>query len=263
MASNYEAAFDLFEREQYAKALAVVKQAVQEKPESTDAWILLSRVLGPLERREERLQAANRAVALDPSNPLAINEKAKALLQLRRVNEAQEVCKHALELDPQCARAHITKAQILAVTGRPDAAFDELAVAQNVEVTLDAVTTEVNLLLLLGRIEEATLAGMSATTLFPKSSYAHSVYAMVCIKDDQYGEALEEADEALSLSSENGFAWAARGWALGGLGRYEESVVAFDRALQLEPDNDGYLAGRQESVRCRDLGKQRRRWPFR
>ena len=53
---------------------------------------------------------------------------------------------------------------------------------------------------------------------------------------EKYEEAVVSYDKALQLQPNDEFAWNLRGNILSDLERYEEAIVSYDKALTLQPD---------------------------
>ena len=53
----------------------------------------------------------------------------------------------------------------------------------------------------------------------------------------RYEEAITSYDKALELKPDLHQAWTNRGVALGNLGRYEEAIASYDKALEIKPDD--------------------------
>ena len=54
----------------------------------------------------------------------------------------------------------------------------------------------------------------------------------------RYEEAIASYDKALEIKPDQDEAWNNRGVALGNLGRYEEEIASYDKALEIKPEND-------------------------
>jgi tetratricopeptide (TPR) repeat protein len=54
----------------------------------------------------------------------------------------------------------------------------------------------------------------------------------------RYEEAISSYDKALEIKPDNDEVWNNRGFALGILDRYEEAIASYDKALEIKPDND-------------------------
>jgi len=66
-------------------------------------------------------------------------------------------------------------------------------------------------------------------------------------------EALNALDKGISLYRNSAGAWGTKGQALLALQRYEEAIIAFNKALQLQPDDPQWVKLRNQA---RSLQKQ-------
>jgi len=55
------------------------------------------------------------------------------------------------------------------------------------------------------------------------------------VSDGKYEEALEYIENALSMEKNNPQIWNLKGIALRSMGRYDEAIGCFNRALEIEP----------------------------
>jgi len=100
---NYLAAYRA-DPETWNRALAELQRAVQDNPHNELAWQALAQEYGAAgaPASERRLDALNHAIDLLVDNPAAGKlhaERAEALLQLGRGDDAKTAAQHALELD--------------------------------------------------------------------------------------------------------------------------------------------------------------------
>jgi regulator of sirC expression with transglutaminase-like and TPR domain len=102
-----------------AEALRDLDQALALHPASTGAMLLKSRILREAGRVDDALEAAARAVAIEPANPVLHAEKARCLSLLGRHEEAEAVLETASPPDD----GNVEEAQVeVAVRRNPEAA---------------------------------------------------------------------------------------------------------------------------------------------
>lgn len=82
------------------------------------------------------LEAWDKAAILDRKNPQAHNNRAAALFELGRHQEAIEACSQALRIDPKYAIAHVTRAEIFAALDNRDAVMREYAALNGLDEEL-------------------------------------------------------------------------------------------------------------------------------
>jgi len=85
------------------KAMAAIQTAINIEPNSTEAWTNFGTLITTLYKTEgktEAAQAFERALEIDPRNVCALNNKAIMLINEGKNDEARELLKKALEIDP-------------------------------------------------------------------------------------------------------------------------------------------------------------------
>lgn len=157
------------------------------------------------------LEAARRAVALDPSLAEAHNSLAMASLGAWDTAEAEAEFLKALELNPRYTQA------------RGWYACNYLQLSA-------------------GRLEDGVVQGKLAVECDPLSSYANAVYCITCAVSGHYIESLELARRAVELDSESFLAWTCVQNALYLGGKFEESVSAGEIALAMSGRHPWSLA---------------------
>lgn len=107
-----------------SKEEAAVEQLVRDFPDQAPAWLLLSEYLSPKTHAEERRKALRRAVELDPTNALALNNLAWDLAT--RGGDAAlalEYAKRAVQAAPWSASYVDTLAASLAASNQCEQAY--------------------------------------------------------------------------------------------------------------------------------------------
>ncbi len=69
----------------------------------------------------------------------------------------------------------------------------------------------------------------------------------------RYEDAIASYDKAIEIKPDKDEAWYNRGVALGNLGRYEDAIASYDQALEIKPDNDA--AWNNRGVALGNLGR--------
>ncbi|WP_157531454.1 tetratricopeptide repeat protein [Kitasatospora sp. Root107] len=156
-------------------------------------------------------------------------------------------CSAALALDPECARAHATRARSRqALKQLPEALADW---DRAVELTSDQAAFLVQrgrLLRTLGRFEEALRDLDLAVGLDPSDWLHRAERGETHRLAGRAAEALAELTRATELNGAEGWPLASRGWVLHQLGRDEDALADLDRSLDLNPDQPWALTRRAE-----------------
>ena len=170
--------------------------------ETATYWVQASKSLANSGRWNESLDAAQKAIAIDPDNKSAWINKAIALKNLDRNQEALDAADQALLIDPDFSTAWAVKS----------AALNSL-----------------------GRYKDGLDAADKAISLDPNSYTGWNNKAVSLSNLNRYQEAVDAADRSISLNPSFARSWGTKGYALQYLGRYQEAVAAYDRALALDP----------------------------
>ena len=76
---------------------------------------------------------------------------------------------------------------------------------------------------------------MTKPWTYPKDSGAWAHKGLSLGKLGRHEEAIQCYDKALELDPKASWAWSNKGWSLGELGRHEEAIQCCDKALELDP----------------------------
>ncbi|KAG1240206.1 hypothetical protein G6F68_017888 [Rhizopus microsporus] len=107
---------------------------------STDVHNYYGELLVDQQKLTEAIDMFSKAITLDPKNPLPYINKAMLMYQVMgNVDEATQLCKDALEVDPACDAAVASLAQILLEQGKPEEAL------KYYEIAIDLARTQAEL----------------------------------------------------------------------------------------------------------------------
>jgi tetratricopeptide (TPR) repeat protein len=111
------------------------------------------------------------------------------------------------------------------------------------------------------RLEQARLEATEALRMRPGLADAHFALGLYWQRRNDHNRALAELDKARTGFERSGALYAAIGASYRALGRWEEAVVAFERALQLDPANIIYAPSLAITYgRLRRYGESTRLW---
>jgi adenylate cyclase len=205
---------------------------------------------GDAKRAEAMVRLCSRATEIDANYARAWALMALGQWNLRFTHGAKgddglQAAERALALDPDLAEAHAVKARILSDTGRNDEAAIEIARA----LQLDPESYEVNrsaarLIFRQHRTEDAIPYFEKATALM-ESDINSPTMLVTCyraIGEDEHARraaqlALARAQKTLAQDQNNGAALAYGANSLALLGEAERAKEWIDRAMLIDPDN--------------------------
>lgn len=222
-----QGAVELHRRGELHQAEAAYRAVLREAPDNTDALHLLGVIEGQNGRFDRSLQLIRRSLQLQPLQPLALLNLAKALVALERPDEALDTVEQAFKCgvslgDDLRQRALVHRGAALLQLRRPEAALESFD---------------------------------GARRLRPGVADGHCGCGRALLKLNRFDEALGCFDQAIRLDPEEPMAYDGRGVALRSLGRPVEALVALDRALQLGKDDTATHSNRTAVLF--DLGRTR------
>ncbi len=158
-------------------------------------------LLKPTDAYAKARDAADKAIALDPSNPEAHIYRADALLTVDyNWAAAQAEIQKALALNMNDPNAHEWNGIFLATQGRFDQSINELRTAVELDpLNAEYLVTLGNVLTEAGRPVEAEAQLRAAIDLDPASDAAHSSLSEVLEWDKRYAQSIDEAATAFFL----------------------------------------------------------------
>jgi tetratricopeptide (TPR) repeat protein len=247
------------------ESLEAIDKALQIDPKNPSAWELKGSVLySQTKRYNESLEAYDKAIEnigsykqdsqLNQTEFLSYiwTSKSISLWQLTRYNESLEAVDKAVQIDPSGNfDAWAFKGQLLTYLGRYNEslqAFDKAAAigTANYRPELEALPwiDEGYVLMDMGRYEEANLLyqkiiGLNFTSEGSNRQLADAWRGRgnALASLGKYNESLQAFDRAIELNSERApYALTSKGDALLASGRYDEAIIAYDRALKLYPE---------------------------
>ncbi len=210
--SHYDRAWQLHELDRYQEALIEAEKALAEDPNDPDTHILRCQCLGSLGKAKEARKAVQQAIAADPDHARSYATSAWLYLHTARPKEALADALKAIQVDPDDAHSHYFAA----------IAFSTL-----------------------GNHAKAREAIDYAIYLQPLASTYFAAKANIYNLSRDKKTALDAAEEALRLDPENAEAFATRARLLRTTRHHRDAVGAAKESLRLDPTEarhrDDYL----------------------
>jgi tetratricopeptide (TPR) repeat protein len=174
----------------------------------------------------------------EPSSPaMAYSNRASALNDMGKFNEAVEDYSKAISMDPSYSRAYWSRGSVFGNMGQLDKAMADLDKAIALEPYASAYYTRGTVFEKRGETEKAIGDYERAIALKPSYAAAHFNLGILYGRVGALDKAIYCFDKAIDISPNHSLAYGNRGLAYSLIGRYDEAVKDFDRAIEL---NKGY-----------------------
>jgi len=230
-------------------------------------WSRRSRALVGVKQYEDAIAAADRAIALNPTNAEAYYYKAFGLWSVKDYTGAKRSLDRAIALKPSYAQAYVLRGKFFSMQEQYSLALkDYLKASTNSNCTdalkvssLRSLCVEINTnlattLLRLEQFPEALSYARRAAELNPESFDLQYNLGLMALNAQAYQEAATAFRQADLLKPNSFTAITGLGLALKGLGRNKEAMIALNQALTINPNYELARATYDELVR---LQKQR------
>jgi tetratricopeptide (TPR) repeat protein len=221
-----------------ADAETAYRRILAALPDHFDCLHLLGLIFLQRGDHASAVEQLDAALARDPGNGVALNNRGIALKGLKRFDDALVSCDRALAVQPDYAGAIANRASILQLLRRFDdalASYDRLVALEPQSMAAHANRGDV--LCELKRFEEALASCERALALRADIAEVHANHGNALFGLKRYGEALASYDRALALRPAMAGLHYNRGNALHEMRRFDEALASYDRALAFRPDH--------------------------
>jgi tetratricopeptide (TPR) repeat protein len=189
-----------------------------------------------LKRYEEAIAEFDRATALDLNCAEAYSNKGETLMHLKQYEEALKEFDQAIALDLDDAELYSNKGKALMHLRRYEEAVAEFDRAVNLDTyNLHLYIDMGHILRYLKCYREALLIYELAISIEPNSCIAYTGKGSALCGLDSYEEALEAHNQAIILDPTGALAYTGKGIVLSKLDRHEEALEAHKQAILLDP----------------------------
>ncbi|MFF7053438.1 tetratricopeptide repeat protein [Streptomyces griseorubiginosus] len=244
---------ELRRRQEYGQALQEYDRAVELDPLQPLAHYGRGLTHQLLDDYPAALTALDRAVELAPDAGWILAERAETYRLASRFEEADADYTRALALDPTDDVALAGRAASRHGLGRLDESLTDFDRALSIDPEyLWALVRRARLHRTRGDLDKAFADLDRAAALAPDRAWIASERGDAYRMDGRYEEAVAELARAVELEPGYASALASRGQALGELRRNDEALADFDRALALVPDYAWALVMRSRVKRGMD-----------
>ena len=227
------------QQNQLRKAERLYKQVIESEAGHADAHHFLGLVYGGLGYAQRGFQSMQRAVELQPSNPVFLTNLGESLRRAGDLQGAVETFRRAIQQAPSFSQAHYNLGNVLKDQGRLPEAIDHYQ--QAVHHQPDHAQAWYNLgntLMAAGNFRSASQCLEAAADLRPDFAPAFSNLGITYMELDQIQKAVNRYEKAVELQPDFVEAHRNLGQALEKQGQLEAAQKSFARVIELEPAND-------------------------
>ncbi|MFI0778045.1 tetratricopeptide repeat protein [Streptomyces sp. NPDC021212] len=200
---------------------------------------------------EDALADTSRALEFDADYAAAHSIRGSVYLGMKRYEQAVESFGRALELAPDAPRVLAQRGEAYCLLGRYEEGLADLTRSLDLDDGNEMALSTRSLMHYGLRDYESAVADITrALEIRPEWGWAYGDRAKIYCKVGFYEEALADSERGVELGSD--YAASIRVVALRNLDRYEEAIIAADRYLTTDPDNEEVLTERGEACRMTD-----------
>lgn len=234
----------LFNPAEQKQAVQEARLAVEQQPESGEAWAYLARALDWNGQFDEALEAAQRAERLNPDNASVQSFLAEVLADLRMYDAAQKAGEQAVRIDPSNAEAHRNLAYVYGYMGRSEDALREYEKAHSLEPKFVHRSTSLAAHYLYDVGDDSAAAEWlaNAEAMAPDDYITLLFLARLNSGAGKHEEAVEYCERILELAANAPDGYNCLGGVFLDAGLYDEAIRARQAAIQADPgDETGYV----------------------
>ena len=223
------------------------RRAMALDPDEAAALLDLAAVLRAQGRRDESDALMSRARELRPNDPANLQNIAEALRKEQRYDDALAAYREVLAISPDFALAHAGMGDTLFRLERYEESFDAMERALSSQPDLEAAGSLHSLAgqaaQRLNRVDQAAHHYAEAVRIDPRDSASIDRLAMVRFGQQQYEAALALYRNLLELTPDSAQTYSNLGATLYYLGRTDEALRHFERAVEIDPYLETARAG--------------------
>jgi tetratricopeptide (TPR) repeat protein len=221
------------------EAIAAFTRATELRSGFTLATLNLARVCRKAGRRAEAITHFQEALREDPKQPDIWSLLAEQLVLEKRLDEAEDAIKRGLALQPEHPGLHNVRGDLLVARGDEEGALAAFRAAEEVATDNDyPFRQEFDLL---GNRQD-DLGRLEATDRwlqrFPKSELALRQRGTVLVRLDRWADAEAAYRAAIELTADDWLAWTGLGDVAFNQEQWEEARSRYEHALALRPGAD-------------------------
>lgn len=231
-----ESALAAYNEKRYEEAVGICREVLLNEPRSARANLLCGQALLALDRHAEAERYFEAALAVDPDLAEAHADYSIALFKTGDHSAAESECRKAVMSRPGEVRYRLLLAELLEVTGRSKESLAELAMAlECAPERLDLLARLSDGLRKLGLYAEMLRLAERAVLENGENFETQLALAVARFHTTDIPGAIDAARKAIGFSGDRPEAHMVLGSSLFELGRVDDALAAYRRALKVRP----------------------------
>jgi tetratricopeptide (TPR) repeat protein len=234
----------LYDLQHYDEAIASCDQAIEQNPDDGLAWLMRGMALENQQNYEQAIVAYDRVVQIQPEDALAWFKRGAVLQNLGRSEEALTCYDQVLKFQSDHYWAWHDRGKVLEALQQFEEAmrsYDQaVQIKPDLQAAIDSRQRILNVLHQGNPIseEDSTVLPTSESEIQASDDYGTWFQkGQVLEKLHHYTEAVMAYNKAMQLNPHDPEVLRWRGNVLFSLKRYEEAIGSYDKAIQLQPRN--------------------------
>ena len=227
---------------QLEPALADLNKAIELAPDDGPSYEAEAIVLARLKKYDQALAALDKARQLNPDSVMPLVQRARVHASESKLDDALADLNQALAMDPGNVAVLMLRASVYQEKGEKDKALADVdrVLKLNPDLPL-AIRTRALLLAESHRFDEAIGELEKLRKLDPKDTLTLLQLAMLYSVQKKSAKAIEAYTAVLAVDPNAWRALRGRGDAYLNIGRQAEAIADYEKALKLQPKDEGIL----------------------
>jgi tetratricopeptide (TPR) repeat protein len=196
-----------------------------------------AKVYRKMDRNEQALNSLDRALYLDPQNPLILLQKSDLLMEMGKLTDSLELIDNVISISPEISQAWHLKGDICSIQGITDGAYE--AYSKALELNSNYLYSWVGSGLVFNDLKQYTDAlecYESALEIDESYNYSNLFLALAYKSLEDYELALEYIETALGINKKFMDAWYEKGNILYLSGDFDGAMACFDKVSKNDPE---------------------------
>ncbi|PWB88015.1 tetratricopeptide repeat protein [Methanobrevibacter thaueri] len=244
----YNGAYFFYEIGMYDESISCLDKCLLLEP-NENVWRTKGDVLHDLAKFEDSLNAYEKSLSIEPS-VIAWNNKGVVYNSLRKYEKAIICFDKCFDLNESYWEAIINKTKSYFELGDLDSAEYNCKLALKISQDNCRIwSTYATVLQESGKFEESLVAYDNALSLCP-DDFESILYKMrlLYVTDYDFEELLIYANKVLEIENDNSFGWVCKFKALEKLNRFDELMLAYDKAFEIFPNDEELIKDKKVRI---------------